>query len=429
MSRRIIPVRPGLLVSMRTSIKGGVSYRREDLVDEIEGEGTRTEWKTEKKVENADEYTRARRLRARVVTLIGGACVKTAFTYICPLENEALLDERIAEAQAACDAFNEEAVHSQVTFDLMRGRYMEDTKETVQAVRREIHELLEELNSALKAGEVQSIRDVAARATQMGRLLEEGTEARSALERAVKESRRVAGQLVKRIKEGADAVAEVLAGANVSLIATARHTFDEDETGEIVDDAPGMPAVALEQFEDLGQDYVEPPAPEPAAEEPSPGLAVGADLAASLAAALTAFGEYSFDDKGPHEVMDMADVMTRVRGLEPRDMLVAFGVLEEIHGGRGVVLAEAITEELPQETMEAMDVLSSEGGPTEGEPATAAGIVVPLMNAASLLGGPAAAAPGADGSQTDDFGAALVAEATAGQPAAESFEEDDLGEI
>jgi hypothetical protein len=279
---RTIKVRPGLLVTLSTRLEGGVEYRREDLEQEMQGASERTEWKTEKVVADKAEHEAATRVRGRVRSLVRSACCWSPFGLICPTDTQQscsgcerplaecgcdvpqptdslALDLRIREAHALCEEFNAGAQHTRVRFATMRGRIAENTREAVQAVREEIQILLGELQQAIGAGEVQGIRDVAQKATQMGRLLEEGTEARTVLDRAVKESRRVATELVKRVEEGATAAAEILATANVSLIAMARHTFGDDELGDIAEGGPSLPSTALARFGDLGEDYVEPP--------------------------------------------------------------------------------------------------------------------------------------------------------------------------
>lgn len=277
---RIIPLKPGLLLSLATRLEGGVIYSTEDLAHEVNGTEERTEWKTEKRVADVAELGRATRIRGRVRSLIRSACTVTPFGLICATDNEPTLDMRIAEAQGLCDDFNANAAHTQVQFRTLRGRIAENTREAIQAVRGEIQTLLGELQEALTAGQVTGIREVAQRATQMGRLLEEGTEARSVLERAVKESRRVATEMVKRVEEGAAATAEILAAANLKLVSTARHTFSDDEIGEITDGAGlTLPSAPLQRFGELGEEYVPPPVVEPVAEEEGLAADEGAEPA------------------------------------------------------------------------------------------------------------------------------------------------------
>lgn len=290
---RAVRVRPGYLVNLTTRLVGGVEYTREELERDLAGATEHTAWRTDKVVADKDEHAQAVAVRGRVRSIIRSACVWTPFGMICPVEvrepepwpdgrpgsKTPTLDLRIAEARALADSFNAAARHSRVTFSTLRGEIAENAADAVRAVREEVAALLGELRQAVAVGDVASIRDVAQKATQMGRLVEEGTAARTALERAVKEARRVRSELVKRVGEGAEAVAEVLAGAQVSVIATAMMTFTEEEQGEITDGAgETMPQVELAQFADLEEAYVPPPEPDAAAEvEAEPETATADD--------------------------------------------------------------------------------------------------------------------------------------------------------
>jgi hypothetical protein len=357
---RTIPLKPGLLLSLSTRLEGGVAYSREDLDHQREGVEETTSWKTEKRVDDVEELARATRVRGRVRSLIRSATIYTPFGMICPTDNESVLDARIAEAETLCAEFNANAVHTQVQFRTLRGRIAENTREAIAAVRGEIQTLLGELESALSAGQVTGIREVAQRATQMGRLLEEGTEARSVLERAVKESRRVATELVKRVEEGAAATAEILAAANLKLVSTARHTFSDEEIGEITDGAGlTLPSAPLQRFGDLGEEYVPDPFLPDSEPEPveSAGERAGSQIAGMLAAALTEFGTHAFDDRGSHEVMIMEDLLALLAPLSHEDAARALQRVQERDPERGAQLVEDLLEEMPEEVATAISAI------------------------------------------------------------------------
>lgn len=295
---RNLKIRPGYLVNLSTKLEGGVTYTKRDLDHREEGTAELSKWETEKITADKTEHERAVKVRGRIRSLVRSACVWTPFGIICPKDKVGDLDEKIAEARALEAGFNDGhqredgtwqpgAVHTKVRFNTLRGEIAENAAEAVQAVRSEVVGLLEELEQAMRAGAVQGIRDVAQKATQMGRLLEEGTSSRNALERAVTEARRVGRLLVKQVEDGAASAEEVLKGANVSLIATARMAFTEDEMGEIDEEAmPAMPAVAVQRFDDLDGEYVPEEEPEPAADpaEVAQALADG-ELVAAVEAA------------------------------------------------------------------------------------------------------------------------------------------------
>lgn len=256
---RPISLRPGYLVALTTRLEGGVEYTREELDHQRIGpqeEGEQVRWQTEKRITDVEEMAEAVRVRGRVRDRVKSACIWTPFGLICPADQIEALDARIAECHAMVATFNATAVHTRVRFpEPLRGRIAEDTRQAVAAVREEIQTLVGEMQAAMASARVESIRDVAQRATQMGRLLEQGTEARTVLERAVKESRRLATELVKRVEDGADAIAEVLAGTKAKVFEEAAFAFSEDEMGEITDDGPELPSAAV-GFGGTGEEYV-----------------------------------------------------------------------------------------------------------------------------------------------------------------------------
>ena len=67
-----------------------------------------------------------------------------------------------------------------------------------------------------------------------------------------------------------------------------------------------------------------------------------------LGLALKQFGTYSFDDKGPHEVMDIDPLLSKFRVLpatEAARVLVELSESHE-HSGRGNYLASALVGEM-----------------------------------------------------------------------------------
>ena len=53
-------LKPGLLVSLKSTLRGGVSYRTEDInPDHAEGDARVAVWKTERTIINADEHAAA----------------------------------------------------------------------------------------------------------------------------------------------------------------------------------------------------------------------------------------------------------------------------------------------------------------------------------------------------------------------------------
>ena len=260
----MLKLRPGFLVSLSTRVEGGVVYSRQDLDQHAEGAADVARWETERRILDKAEFEAAGATRGKIRSLIRSVCSWTPFGLICAEEDEPKLDEKIAASQAIADQFNGGAQHSKVKFATLRGKIAETKQEAVTAVRDEIAALVRDLEAATRLGRVDTIRDVAARATQMGRLLEVKSDARGKLDKAVSYARRIARDVVKRVEKGGEQIADVLAGEKFSAIAAARFTFDEEiETQGGEDTGESLPAVNAGRFADLGEDEDPEPEPEP----------------------------------------------------------------------------------------------------------------------------------------------------------------------
>lgn len=253
MSNRILKVKPGYLVTLSTAIRGGVQYDREDLNEERRPDGAEVEeWKTVKVTADPEEHERAVQTRSRVRALFKSATVWTPFGSVCPSENLPDLDAAMEEAERIVREFNAGAQHCEVRFASLRGEIAENSAEAVRAIRSEVGELLRDYEQMIRAGDIRSARDIATRATQMNRLLEQESAGSSQLSRAIQEGRKVARAIVRRVEKGGEELAEVLAEANLSPIAEARFVFlsgpdTEEEPG--VDPETGIVAGETEPSE------------------------------------------------------------------------------------------------------------------------------------------------------------------------------------
>src|SRR5260221_4374072 len=79
-------LRPGLLVSLKTSLDGNVKYRSVDIVaDHVTAEGERrAKWETERTIQDPAEYERAVKARSKARAIITGVCAPSSFGLLCP---------------------------------------------------------------------------------------------------------------------------------------------------------------------------------------------------------------------------------------------------------------------------------------------------------------------------------------------------------
>lgn len=234
-----LKIRPGMLVTLSTAIRGGVTYEREDLGEERRPDGAEVEeWRTVKVTVDPEEHEEAVRVRSRVRSLMKSACVSTPFGFVCPVDDLPALDAAQAEADRLVREFNAGATHCEVRYASLRGEIAENAREAIEAIRSEIGALLRDYEDTIRAGDIRSARDIATRATQMNRLLEQESAGSGRLADAIREGRKIARLIVKRVEKGGEELADVLAEANLSPVSQARFAFlQEYELSEPESDA------------------------------------------------------------------------------------------------------------------------------------------------------------------------------------------------
>ncbi len=222
-------LKPGFLVSLKTSLQGGVAYQRVDLdADKPDGDPAAiARWETTRRIDDPDEHKRATKARSAARALIESVCVKTAFGLLCQESKGAELDEKIQSAQALIDAHNQAAHSTHVRVYVLRGRIASTDEEAVKALSSEVREVLEDMQAGIRRVDVEKIREAATRARKLGAILD--AEQATKVNRAVEAARDAAKQIVKRIDvDGAEAVRAVAEGMS-GPIEQARFAFLEIE--------------------------------------------------------------------------------------------------------------------------------------------------------------------------------------------------------
>lgn len=209
-------LKPGILVSLKTSKRGGVEYKRKDLTrgDEAspaeEGEVAALsveKWETTKIVTDKAEDERATKARSKVGGLIRSVCTSSAFGLLCLESREKELDEAITEARAVAAMFNETAVNTSIAVFVLKGRIASTDDEAARAIASELKELMDEMRAGIGAGDVEAAREAANKAKKMGAMLDEATT--SKVTKAIDEVRAAAKEIAKRVVAGEDRAAVV----------------------------------------------------------------------------------------------------------------------------------------------------------------------------------------------------------------------------
>lgn len=229
-------LRPGLLVSMNTSIKGNVHYQKVDLENaHVERNGEqRARWETTRVISDPAEHEMAVKVRDKVRNLISGQCATSAFGLLCPENNADALREAMVEARQIVDGFNDEATLTRMSVNVIYGRIAQDDVEAVRAIAGEIRGLMEDMQDGLKTLNVKAVRDAANKARSIGGML--SPEAKGRIDVAIDAARKAARQIVKAGEE----IAIEVDRTTLAEIDGARTAFLDLETEAIEVAAPVM---------------------------------------------------------------------------------------------------------------------------------------------------------------------------------------------
>ena len=236
-------LRPGLLVSLKTSIVGNTQYERLVLEeDHITEEGTKqARWETKRTVMDPVERKTASETRSKCRALISRVCSVSMFGLLCPEDKRDELDQAVKDAKDAASAFNETAALTRVHVYVIAGRIAPDDVEAVRAINSEVRGLLSDMEEGLKNLNVQAVREAANKAKSIGRML--SPEMAERIQTAVQAARDTARQIVKAGEEASTAIDM----AAIKQIAESRTAFlDLDDIQEVKAPIANARAVDLE---------------------------------------------------------------------------------------------------------------------------------------------------------------------------------------
>jgi len=223
-------LRPGLLVSLNTSLTGNVSYLKHVLEAEHKtDDGAEiARWETERRIADPAEHKAATVAQSKAGGLIRRVCTKTAFGYLCPEADAAKLEAAIAEARAVADEFNATATVSRLGVYVVTGRIAPDDVEAVKAINSEVRKLLDAMQSGLANLDVKTVRAAASKAKEVGQMLTPDAAAR--IQVAIDLARKSAREIV-RVGEN---VAQEIDLTTIKRIAEQRTAFlDFSEAAEL----------------------------------------------------------------------------------------------------------------------------------------------------------------------------------------------------
>jgi len=229
MTISVSTLRPGLLVSIKTSIKGNVEYLKTEGETFIRDDGSEyAEWETERTIKDPAEQKRATEVRGKARNLITGVCAASEFGLLCPEDKRADLEAAFDKARALCAEFNATSRVTRVKFNAIAGRIAPDDLEAVRAINGEVRELLSEMTEGIEGLDVERVRDAAARAKKLGSMLSDEAQGR------IKDAISAARAQAKKIVEAGEQAATVIDAETINKLAAARTAFlDIDEAAEV----------------------------------------------------------------------------------------------------------------------------------------------------------------------------------------------------
>lgn len=251
-------IRPGIMVSLKSTLRGGIEYKRTDLdaseeksqiaADHIE------KWQTVKVVQDAAESDRASKARGAARTAITKFCSNTAFGLLCPSERESELDEGIKQARKIVEEFNATSSTIQIGIFCLKGKVASSDVEAARAIGEEVRSLLAEMEKGIANLDAEGIREACKKAKAISDMLE--TEQQEKIGKAIELARKNARDIVRRIQKGGENAAIVLADLQRGAIINARMAFlDSAEVSETSTETQGeqMPAGNMQRFADLDE--------------------------------------------------------------------------------------------------------------------------------------------------------------------------------
>lgn len=260
MTTEISTLRPGLLVSLKTSIRGNVKYRIEEIeADHLTVDGERkARWETERTIVDPAEHERAIKARGKARTAVLSVCAQSAFGLLCPEAKADQLRLALVESRRIAEAFNGTASVTRIDVNIICGRVASDDVEALRAIHSELRELLESMAEGVKRLDAATIREAANKARSVSQMLTP-----AAAER-VAEAIEVARKAARAIVKAGDTAAVEIDKETLNTLASARTAFldlDVPEAAAAAIEPTGASSDRTVDFDSAGFDAPLPSGP------------------------------------------------------------------------------------------------------------------------------------------------------------------------
>jgi len=214
-------IRPGVLVSVKTSHAGNRSYQKKEIErphrtdDGVE----RSRWDTVRIVFDPDEAKEASQVASRARYLITRLCADTAHGPLCPMDRREELYEAIKEARELVEKFNETSVFSRVEVNVICGEIVADDVMAARALFSETEKFMTQMQEGLEQLDVKKVRAACNKLLDVGQMLSPEASTTAAL--AVNTARAACRKIVAA---GEQAAIEIDQKA-IETIGLARNSF------------------------------------------------------------------------------------------------------------------------------------------------------------------------------------------------------------
>ena len=231
-------IKPGVLVSLKTSLSGGAQYKRVDLEPDhgTTSGGRLARWETVREIMDATEYDNAIAARSLARAAIIKHCCQSSFGLLCPNENEVRLMEGIADAQRIAADFNASSRTVSIEVYTLVGRVASDDAEAARAIGTEVRSLLEAMQDGISKADAEAVREAANKARMIAGMLSDGVQ--SKVTDAISEARKAARDIVKRIEKAGESAAVVVAECKMEALNAARFAVLDLEQSQPVESMP-----------------------------------------------------------------------------------------------------------------------------------------------------------------------------------------------
>lgn len=237
-------LRPGILVSIRTSQKGNRRYEKTEIEPAHIAEGgvERSRWDTTKIVYDPAEAKEASRVTNLARYTVTKLCAETAHGPICPADKREELFAAIDEAQSLVDEFNATAQYTRAEVNVVCGEIIADDLRATRALFNETAQFMAQMQEGIKELNVKKVREAASKALNVGQMLSPDASAEVAT--AVKAARTAARKIVAA---GEEVAIEIDRNA-IEAIGTVRNAFLDFDIEE-TDIEPAAPTARALDFE------------------------------------------------------------------------------------------------------------------------------------------------------------------------------------